>query len=148
MRHNTKTHLWTIGLLASMAWPALADGPKALDVTVDDLLAAGVAGVTEVAPAGDRFAPPMRYFRSSEKLSDADARKDCADCADLIAVYAADVATVPGWTTEKIQQFQKVGSRLQLRTYIPATRRVVTVTAVSEATMRKISAQLVAKFSK
>lgn len=148
MRHNTKTHLWTIGLLAAMAWPALADGPKALDVSVDDLTAAGVAGVTEVATAGDRFAPPMRYFRSSEKLSEADAKKDCADCADLIAVYAADVATVPGWTKEKIQQFQKVGARLQLRTYIPATRRVVTVTAVSESTMRKISAQLVAKFSK
>ena len=148
MRHNVKTSLWTAGILVAMAGTALAAVPNPLEVTAADLAEAGVEGAVDVAPAGDRFAPPMRYFRSSEKLSEADAKKDCADCADLIAVYAADVATVPGWTKEKVQQFQKVGARLQLRTYIPSTRRVVTVTAVSESTMRKISAQLVAKFSK
>ena len=147
MRHNTKISLWTIGLLAAMAWPAFADGPKALEVTADDLTAAGVAGVTAVETAAERFVPPVKYFRSPEKLSDADAKKDCPDCADLIAVYAAEAPSVPGWNAEKTQQFVKIGARLQLRTYIPATKRIVTVTAVSEQTMRKISKYLVDKFS-
>lgn len=148
MRHNVKNPLWTIGLLAAMAWPAFAAGPTPLDVTLDDLVAAGVPGVTEVAPAGDRFAPPVKYFRSPEKLSDVDAKKDCADCADLIAVYAAEVPNVPGWHSEKNLKFVKVGGRLQLRAYIPSKKSVVTVTAVNEQTLRKISNHLIAKFSK
>lgn len=148
MRHNTKISLWTIGLLAAMAWPAFAAGPKALDVTAADLSAAGVPDVTDVAPAGDRFAPPVKYFRSSETLDENATKKDCADCADLIAVYAAEASAVPGWNSDARQQFIKVGGRLQLRTYIPSQKRIITVTAVSEQTMRKISKHLVEKFSK
>lgn len=148
MRHNVKTSLWTAGLLAAMAWPALAAGPEALEVSAADLAAAGVPDVTEVAPSGDRFAPPMRYFRSSEALSEADAKKDCGDCGDLIAVYAVEAPSVPGWHAEKSQQFVKIGGRLQLRAYIPSAKRIVTVTAVNEQTLRKISAHLVQKFSK
>jgi len=148
MRHNTKISLWTVAALLALAGAASADGPKALEATLDDLVAAGVTGVTEVPSGGDRFAPPVKYFRSPEKLSEADAKKDCADCADLIAVYAAEAPSVPGWNTEKSQQFMKIGGRLQLRTYIPSQKRIVTVTAVSEQTMRKISKYLVEKFSK
>jgi hypothetical protein len=148
MSHNTKTSLWTVAMLLALAHAAWADVPAGLEVTADDLTAAGVSGVTEVAVAADRFAPPMRYFRSSERLSETDAKKDCGDCADLIAVYASEVATVPGWSSDPRQQFVRVGARLQLRSYIPAKKRVVTVTAVSEQTMRKVSAYLVAKFSK
>ena len=148
MRHNMKTRLWMTAVLAALAWPAFAAGPAALEVTAADLAAAGVEGVKEVATAGDRFAPPMRYFRSPERLSDADAKKDCADCADLIAVYAAEVASVPSWDAEKIQQFQRIGGRLQLRAYIASKKRVVTVTAVNEQTLRKISRYLVDKFSR
>ena len=148
MRHNVKTSLWTAGLLAAMAWPALADGPTPLDVTADDLLAAGVPGVVAVEPAADRFRAPVKYFRSPEALSEADARKDCADCDDLIAVYAAEAAAAPTWHSETRLQFLKIGGRLQLRTYIPSTKRIVTGTAASETTMRKISEHLVRKFSK
>ena len=148
MRHNVKTSLWTAGLLVAMAGTALAAVPNPLDVTAEDLAAAGVEEAVAVEPGGDRFAPPVKYFRSPETLSEADAKKDCAGCADLIAVYAADVQTAPGWHTEKSQQFVKVGSRLQLRAYIPQKKRVVTVTAVREETMRKISKHLVDKFSK
>jgi len=147
MHHNTKLRLWTIALLAFMAWPAFADVPEPLEVTLADLSAAGVSGATEVVPTADRFKPPVRYFRSPEKLSEADAKKDCSDCGDLIAVYAAEASSVPGWNSEKAQQFVKIGGRLQLRAYIPSTRRVVTVTAVNEQTLRKISAYLVQKFS-
>lgn len=148
MRHNVKTSLWTAGILVAMAGTALAAVPNPLDVAATDLADAGVEGVVDVAPAGDRFAPPVKYFRSPETLSEADAKKDCAGCADLIAVYAAEVQAAPGWHSEKSQQFVKVGSRLQLRAYIPQKKRVVTVTAVSEETMRKISKHLVEKFSK
>jgi hypothetical protein len=148
MRHNVKTRLWTIALLAGLALPVSAEGPAPLRVAADDLAAAGVTDAVPVAPAADRFAAPVRYFRSAERLSDADAKKDCADCGDLIAVYAAEVASAPSWHSEKAQQFVKVGGRLQLRAYIPSLRRVVTVTAVDETTLRKVSAHLVAKFSK
>lgn len=148
MRHNLKIPLWTVAAIFAFAWTASAAGPKPLAVTADDLSAAGVPGVTEVAVAGDRFAPPVKYFRSPETLSENDAKKDCADCADLIAVYAAEAPSVPGWNAEKTQQFVKVGSRLQLRTYIPSTKRIVIVTAVNEQTLRKISTHLVDKFSK
>lgn len=147
MRHNVKTRLWTIALLAALAAPASAQGPAPLEATVADLAAAGVADAAPVAPAADRFGAPVRYFRSPERLSDADAKKDCADCADLIAAYAAETATVPSWHAEKSQQFVKVGGRLQLRTYLPAAKRVIIVTAVNETTLRKVSARLVAKFS-
>ena len=147
MRHNVKTPLWTAAALLALAWPAFAAGPETFDVTVEDLAAAGVADAVEVETSGDRFAPPVNYFRSSETLSAGEAKKDCSDCADLIAVYAAETGGAPGWYGESTQ-FIKMGGRLQVRAYIPSTKRIVTVTAVSEATARKISTHLVAKFSK
>jgi hypothetical protein len=143
-----KNRLWMILAPLLLAWPALAAGPAALDVSADDLTAAGADGVVAVSPAGGRFAPPVKYFRSPETLSAADAKKDCSDCADLIAVYAAEVPAAPNWSEVPAQQFVRVGGRLQLRAYIKEKKRVVTVTAVSETTVKKISAYLVAKFSK
>lgn len=143
-----KKRLWMLIAPFLLAWPALAAGPAALDVTMGDLAAAGVPDATTVAPAPGRFAPPTRYFRSTEKLSANDARKDCADCADLIAVYAANVPVAPNWADTPQQQFLKIGGRLQLRAYIKEKKRIVTITAPNEATLRKISGYLVAKFSK
>jgi hypothetical protein len=131
-----------------LAWPAYAAGPAALEVSVDDFTAAGVVDVTSVSPLDDRFMAPVHYFRTSEKLSQADAKDDCADCADLIAIYAAEVPAVPIWADIPQQQFLKVGGRLQLKAYIASKRRVVTVTAPSEIVVRKISQYLVGKFSK
>jgi hypothetical protein len=143
-----KTRLWMILAPALLAWPALAAGPASLDVTAADLAAAGAPDVTTVNAANGRFEGPVRYFRTSEKLSVNDARLDCADCDDLIAVYAADVPDAPKWAEDAKPPFIKIGGRLQLRTYIPSKKRIVTVTAISEATLRKISSYLVAKFSK
>jgi hypothetical protein len=148
MRYNTKISLWTAAGLLILAGAVSADGPDELDVGIVDLTEAGVPGASEVQPSDDRFLPPVEYFRSDERLSDADAKKDCADCADLIAIYVADAPTPPGWHSEKSQQFVRVGARLQLRAYIPEKRRIVTVTAVSESTVRKLSKHLVDKFSK
>lgn len=127
---------------------ARASGLVPLDVSVDDLTAAGVSGASAVSPAVGRFTAPVHYFRTTEKLSGADAKKDCADCADLIAVYAAESPTIPGWVAESRLQFIRIGGRLQVRAYIAAKRQIVTVTAPSEATARKISAYLVEKFLK
>ncbi len=138
----------TVLLTAFFGVRALAASPSPLDVSASDLTAAGISGVTPVVPVTGRFAPPVRYFRSAEKLSAKDAAKDCADCADLIAVYAAETSTVPSWADTPQQQFLKLGGRLQLRTYIKPKRRVVTVTAPNEIMLRKISGYLVAKFSK
>lgn len=143
-----KTRLWMILVPVLLAWPALAAGPAALDVTVEDLTAAGAPGVTQAPPADGRFQPPVHYFRTTEKLSVNDARKDCADCDDLIAVYVADVPAAPAWVDTPQSQFLKIGGRLQLRSYIASKKRIVTVTATNEATLRKISKYLVAKFSK
>lgn len=147
MRHNGKTILWTLAILAAASWPASAAERGSFEVGAADLIAAGVADAVSVEMTADRFRPPVRYFRSSERLSEEDARKDCADCADLIAVHVASYPSAPGWVAEASQQFVRVGRRLQVRAWIPATKRVVTVTAVSEQTARKISAHLVRKFS-
>lgn len=143
-----KTRLWMVLAPLLLAGTALAAGPAALKVTADDLTKAGTPGVTTVSSAGDRFSPPVQYFRTTEKLSDADAKLDCADCSDLIAIYAADVPAVPNWANVPQQQFLKVGGRLQLRAFVASKKRVVTVTAPNEATLRKISSYLVEKFSK
>lgn len=142
-----KTRLWMTAILFTLAWPAFAAGPAVLDVTAADLTAAGVQDATPVAAAPDRFALPVHYFRSAEKLPAAEASHDCADCADLIAVYAAQVPDAPNWAANPQEQFLKIGGRLQVRAYIPSKKRVVTVTAASEATARKVSSYLVAKFS-
>lgn len=148
MSHNIKTSLWTLAAALIMTSAASAATPPALEIIAADLGAAGVPDVVEVPPAGDRFNLPVRYFRSSEKLSAADTKLDCKDCGDLISVYVAQVSAVPGWHYEKSRQFMKIGGRLQLRVYIPAKKRIVTVTAVNEASLRKISKYLVEKFSK
>ncbi len=133
-----------IALFALAARAATASLP----VTPDDLAAAGVPNAVAVAPDHERFQPPMRYFRIGETLSPADAKLDCADCGNLVAIYAADSLAVPSWVSEPRAQFVKVGGRLQVRAYIQDKKRIVTVTAPSEATARKISAALIAKFSK
>ncbi len=142
----------TAGLLLPLIFAAVAAtasaAPAVLPITIDDLAAAGVQKPVAVAPDHDRFRPPVAYFRTPEKLSTADAKLDCADCADLIAVYAAETTLVPSWVTETKMQFVKLGGRLQVRAYIAAKKRVITVTAPSEATARKISTYLVSKFSK
>lgn len=143
-----KSRLLTLAIPLMLAWPAFAAGPVSLDVSAADLAAAGVPDAVEVSPADGRFAPPVHYFRSGVKLSDTDAKKDCADCSDLIAVYAAEAGAAPNWAEAPQQQFLKIGGRLQLRVYIKEKKRIVTVTAPSEAAMRKISSYLVAKFSK
>lgn len=148
MSHNIKTGLWTIAAVFVLAGSASAASPSRLDVSSVDLIAAGVSGVTEAIQSGDRFNLPVKYFRSLEKLSEADTKKDCKDCSDLISVYAAETSTVPIWSSEKSQQFMKIGGRLQLRVYIPSKKRIVTVTAVNEASLRKISKYLTDKFSK
>jgi len=143
-----------LGLAAAVLTTALfaigvtrASGPVPLDVSAADLTDAGTTGVTAISPAAGRFPPPVHYFRSAENLSDTNAKKDCADCADLIAVYAAEVPSAPNWADVPAQQFLKMGGRLQIRAYIKDKKRIVTVTAPNETTLRKISAYLVAKFS-
>ena len=151
MKRNAQSALLGAAVLAAALFAAAAtraSGPVPLEVTASDLTAAGIADASVVSPSSDRFGAPMRYFRSSEKLSAADAKRDCADCGDLIAVYAADVPSPPGWASEPRSQFLTVGGRYQLRDYIAVKRRIVTVTAPGEAMTRRLSAYLVAKFSK
>ncbi len=143
-----KKPLWIAAFLMIVAGTVSAAAPTLLKVSLEDLTAAGIQNATAVAPDRDRFQPPVAYFRVPEKLSAADAKLDCSDCGNLVAVYAADTLTVPSWVSETKMQFVKVGGRLQVRAYIASKKRIVTVTAPSEATARKISAYLVSKYSK
>ena len=143
-----KTASLLLPLIFAAVAAATSAAPASLPITVDDLAAAGVQKAVAVPPDHDRFRPPVAYFRTPEKLSAADAKLDCTDCADLIAIYAAETSSIPSWVTETKMQFVKIGGRLQVRAYIAAKKRVITVTAPSEATARKISAYLVSKFSK
>lgn len=144
-----KTAFWIVVLaLAAGSGLAAAAAPKPLDVTVEDLAAAGVPDSAAVADERDRFKFPVAYFRVKERLAEQEAKKDCADCVDLVAVYAAEISAVPVWASEPQAQFMKLGGRLQVRTYLPERKRIVTVTAPSEAMARSISRVLVEKFSK
>lgn len=149
---RTSTQLGLAAIVLATAFFSIgvtrASGPVPLSFSADDLVAAGVPGATAVLSAADRFHLPVRYFRIEEKLSEAAAKKECADCMNLVAVYAAETPSIPSWVAEPHLQFIKVGQRLQVRAYIAAKKRVVTVTAPSEATARKISSYLVEKFSK
>ncbi len=146
--HNMKKLPW---IAAAMFFATVALGARAAEpfkITVDDVAAAGVAGAILVTPETSRFRPPVTYFRTEEKLSAANAKKDCADCADLVAIHVAEVSNTPSWVATPQLQFMRFGTRLQLRAYIAETKRVVIVTGPSEAMVRKISQSLVAKFSR
>lgn len=143
-----KTPILAIALFLVAGAASAATTTIPLDVTDADLTAAGVAGTTLVSPAPERFLAPVRYFRTTSKLSANDAKKDCADCADLLAVYAAPVSSVPNWAAEPEQQFLKIGGRLQIRVYLAATKRVIIVTGPNESDIRKVSHYLVSKFSR
>jgi hypothetical protein len=110
-----------------------------------ELTALGLAEVAPVEPTEDRFRPPVLYFRSAEKLSAQDARKACADCADLIAVHAAETAVPPVWAVEPEQRLRTIGGRVQVREYQLDRRRVLIVTAASRATAEKILSALKTK---
>lgn len=144
--HNMKKRLWIVPALFFAA--ALASRAAApLEVTAQDLSSAGIAEAVPVEAEASRFQPPVKYFRTKEKLSLGEAKKDCADCADLVAIHVADVSTVPSWVATPQLQFMRFGARLQLRAYIAKTKRVVIVTGPNEAMVRKISSTLVTKFS-
>ncbi len=142
----------TIGFLsffAALVCASVAAATAGFGVSQTELAAGtGLANVSAVAPDGTRFRPPVQYFRSPETISAADARRDCADCGNLIAVYIADAPAVPAWAAVLGQRSVKIGGRFQLRTYLAARKRIVIVTAPSETTVRKISAFLVGRFSK
>lgn len=146
--HNMKKTPYLAIALFLAAGAASAARPAPLEVTEADLEASGVPGATQVSPVSERFLAPVHYFRTTAKLSASDAKKDCSDCADLLAVYTAPVSGVPNWVTEPEQQFLKIGGRLQLRAYLAATKRVVIVTGPNEADLRKVSSYLVSKFSR
>ncbi|WKZ29135.1 MAG: hypothetical protein QY323_00230 [Patescibacteria group bacterium] len=143
-----KKRLWIVPLLLVAAAALGTRAADPLEVTVEDLAAAGVAEAVAVPTEANRYLPPVRYFRTKEKLSASDAKKDCSDCADLVAVHVADVAAVPSWVATPQLQFMRFGARLQLRSYIPETKRVVIVTGPNEAMIRKISNHLLSKFSR
>ncbi len=145
--HNMEKMLWISFVFFFSALAVSAATPGTFEITEADLAAAGVPGAAAVAPTKERFLAPVKYFRTKEKLSESDAKKDCSDCGNLVAVYAAPVPTAPNWTSEPQQRFLKIGGRLQLRAYLPATKRIVIVTGPNEGDIRKISSYLSAKFS-
>lgn len=107
---------------------AHAQESPATSATVEDLEAAGYTDVIALGPDGSRFASDVDYFRVAETLSDADARKDCADCANLVAAYVAKTDSVPDWHATNEDPLRLVGGRVQARRYHPPTKTVIIVT--------------------
>ena len=143
-----KGSIWIITAALFVGSAVSAAAPSVFAVSTEDLETAGIRDAFQIPPTSDRFLPPVSYFRAKDRLSAKDAKKDCADCDDLVAVYVADVSTVPNWVIESQLQFVKMGGRLQLRTYIASVKRIVIVTGPSESAIRNISKQLVSKFSR
>ena len=123
------------------AGTALAAAPQP---TVDDLKAAGYADASAVAEATDgRFGAPVRYFRSSERLSAADAKKDCADCADLISVYSAELPSPPDWAAnQNFKPTRQIAGRWQTRGWLAAAKRILIVTGPNQEKVKALYDQL------
>ena len=150
MKKPFTLYLAAFGLAAAAALAAaLPSGaaPTALPVTVADLTAAGYTGVTAVAPTATRFRAPVWYFRVNESLSQSDAKKDCADCNNLVAVYAAVSESVPGWALNQKDVYRIMGARTQGRIYIRNTKTIVIVTGPAPKLVQALLESLQKKFT-
>ena len=105
-----------------------AQDPSRTSVIEEDLEAAGYTDVVALEADGSRFASNVAYFRVAETLSDADARKDCADCANLVATHVAKTDSVPDWHAADEDPLRLVGGRVQARRYHAPTKTVIIVT--------------------
>ena len=133
--------------LAGAAMTALAAEPApALTVTAQDLLDAGYASAKELKPAGDRFQPPVHYFRVSPALSALDAKKDCKDCGDLAAVYAAVTTSAPAWI-DRTDLVYSAGGRVQIRRWLAARKIAVIVSAPDRTLAIKLANDLVKRYA-
>lgn len=125
--------------------PVSASAP--LDVSVNDVAAAGYAGAQAVEPVEDRFQPPVRYFRVDQTLSAADAKRDCPDCRNLVAIFVGPAGAAPDWSNPNINPVRRVGGRTQVRKYLAASKTVIIVTAPDREKAIVLSNALVKKFS-
>ena len=133
--------------LAFAAFPVLAaDAPSGLTVSAQDLLDAGYTSAKEVKPNGDRFQPPVRYFRVNPVLSTIDAKKDCKDCGDLAAVYAAEAKSVPAWA-DRTDLVYNAGGRVQIRRWVAAKKIAVIVSAPDRTLAIKLANDLAKRFA-
>lgn len=113
-----------LGLGVFALLKAQASAPFA--VTAMDLEEAGYTSVVPLGQEGSRFSPPVTYFRVAERLSEEQARRDCEDCADLVAVHLAE-STAPAWASSQ-EPLRIVGGRTQARRYHAPTRTIIIVT--------------------
>lgn len=127
-------------MAALWALPVLA----APEASVADLEAAGFAEVKAVEPAPDgRYAAPVRYFRSSTRIAVIDAKRDCPDCGDLIAVYAARSLAPPDWSLNpRFVPARIVAGRWQIRGYLKEAQTILIVTGPDRAKTEKLFAAL------
>ncbi len=133
---------------AESAAPTPLPGPHPLDVTVGDVTAAGYSGVKVVDPLPNRFLPPVHYFRVTESLNDVQAKKDCADCRNLLAVYAAVSQSVPGWSINQRVFIRPMGGRTQVRYYLPDKKIIIIATGPDPKLTVQLADFLKAKLSK
>lgn len=124
-----------------------AQSPAPIEVTAEDLADAGYTQVEELDPDGARFAPPVRYFRVGETLSETDAKRDCGDCADLVAAFVGRDMSEPAWVRESAEPLRIVGGRIQSRRYLPSAKTVIVVTGPDIGKVAALSDILYARAS-
>ena len=129
---------------AALAAASAVSGQSA-GASAEDLAGAGYTGVQPLDPAGNRFSAPVKYFRVKEILDDVDAKKDCQDCRDLVAVYAGESKEIPGWSINQKNPMRKMGGRWQYRNYVGGAKTVVIVTGPHEDKVRRLGESLRAK---
>src|SRR6266850_2651209 len=112
---RTAILLTTLGILAAAAAIAAdATAPKPLEVTAADIQQAGYTHVQSIAPAADgRWKGPAHYFTTDAYIPREDQKRDCADCQNVVAAYAAISPTIPGWSLNQHIIVRKIAGRWQ-----------------------------------
>ena len=143
----TKKTAAIIATLALLILSPVSSRSESMDASADDLAAAGFTGANAVEPSKDRFLPPVRYFRVDQALSAADAKRDCPDCQNLVAVFIGATTAAPDWSNPNINPVRRVGGRTQVRKYLATSKTAIIVTAPDREKAIALAALLVKKFS-
>ena len=123
-----------------------AESSPSYKVEVEDLIESGMTNVKVVETTKSRFQEPMQYFRVAEALDEKNAKKDCEDCGNLVAVYIGTTPTIPGWIEGNSNPLRRIGGRIQARRYLPNKKLVIIVTTPLQENAIRLSNRLVEKF--
>lgn len=111
-------------------------------ISPTELVAAGFSDVETLASSTERFQPPVQYFRVGQKIAPEDARLDCGDCANLVAIYITPLipTSTPLAYVKNNQIIKKIAGRTQISFSVAA--RIVFITSPEERAAQTLATRI------